>query len=647
MSRPFRRRYPAHYAAPREPSPSKSAEIREFPPANPARKDSPQTQPLTAIHAPYNFIPLADWVYFPAWAEAASHDLPFADGLSGTLEFTLTAATPLLVAGEQDGGDKRFLRAPDGRYMIPGSTLRGAIRNVMEIATFAKMGLIDDRHLGVRDLSGGLPAYAKAMTERVGKAFRARAETGWLRFEDGSWKIYPCQHSRIEHDDLVTLLDPRAAHEFKAFVQGKLDDSQRTAQAKYRKWSELGGPLEFSFDPGAVRDHAHSRGNLLRYSKASQIGHGPRQGRLVLTGQPSPRKHMEFLFYDTAKTPIEPDKSVMRGFLKIHEDSKDWEAWKQRYWRTGEDIPVFFLFERGRVASLGLAQMFKLPYRLSIRDALRNSSHEHGDTRHLDFVETLFGHAGPDGSSGQGLKSRVAFGTAFCVDGRPGDLATLILNSPKPSYYPNYIRQAVHPAGGKVASEARGYTTLMDPQAQLRGWKRYPGKPFAPPRNAPPSKVSSTLHPLAPGAVFVGKLRFHNLKPEELGALVWALTWNGDRNLVHNLGMGKPFGFGQVRIELGPARLFCNDPKVPTQDGSLLLQQCKFVFCGHMESVCGKKPGGWRHSRQIETLLAMADPQIGESRDLTHMVLDHQSRRNDFVDAKKRENYFVLEDYEI
>lgn len=602
---------------------------------------------LRGIQAPYNFVPLADWVYFPPWSASASHDLPFSDGIGGTLEFTLYTESPLLVAHEEEVGEKRFIIAPDGRPMIPGSSLRGMIRNVLEIATFGKMHLIDDRHLGIRDLSGGMPAYAKAMTEKVGRAYRARAETGWLRFEQGVWKVYPCRHSRIEHDDLMTLLSPDAGREFKDFVLGKLDDSQRSAQAKYRKWEELGGKPDIRFEPGPLRDHPHSRGNLLRYSKATQIGQGRRKGRLVLTGQPSPRKHMEFLFYHTEQHPIEPSKEVMRGFLKIHEDSKDWEYWKQRHWQSGDAIPVFFIYEGDRIASLGLAQMFKLPYKLSIHDALRNSSEDHCEQGRLDFVETLFGCTQAEAQGRRGLKSRVSFGAAFSEDARFGDSVTVILNSPKPSYYPNYIRQATAANGMQLDPEAQGYTTLMDEFAELRGWKRYPGKPFHPPRCLQPSKVTSTLHPLKTGATFKGKLRFHNLKPEELGGLVWALTWNGDRNLVHQLGTGKPLGFGQVRLELDRVKLQGNDPGLPTEPAGRVLQQCGLMFCATMEQACrDQEPGGWRNSRQITTLLAMADPSIGEGRHLNQMVLDHQTRRNDFVEAKKRENFYVLEDYE-
>ncbi|MBQ7691820.1 MAG: hypothetical protein IJT30_11620, partial [Muribaculaceae bacterium] len=62
---------------------------------------------MATLKAPFNFVPLSDKVYFPAWADQISHDVPFSDGLSGELELTITAETPILVGAgpkeEQDG----------------------------------------------------------------------------------------------------------------------------------------------------------------------------------------------------------------------------------------------------------------------------------------------------------------------------------------------------------------------------------------------------------------------------------------------------------------------------------------------------------------------------------------------------------------
>jgi len=76
---------------------------------------------MATIKAPFNFVPLSDKVFFPDWADKISHDIPFEDGVSGTIELTLTAKTPIFVrnghtqadAGEKNDNYKSFSKAPD------------------------------------------------------------------------------------------------------------------------------------------------------------------------------------------------------------------------------------------------------------------------------------------------------------------------------------------------------------------------------------------------------------------------------------------------------------------------------------------------------------------------------------------------------
>jgi len=83
-----------------------------------------------SVYAPYNFVPLSAWIFKPDWASHVSHDLPFSDGIRGTLELSIQAHSPLLVGGQQKTatenapGEVRFFQLPDKRYAIPGTSLR-------------------------------------------------------------------------------------------------------------------------------------------------------------------------------------------------------------------------------------------------------------------------------------------------------------------------------------------------------------------------------------------------------------------------------------------------------------------------------------------------------------------------------------------
>ena len=79
---------------------------------------------MSYVGAPYNFVPLGSRVYRKD--SITKHNE--ITGLSGSLEYQVTAQTPILV----DGGDEHFYKNKDGKAAIPGSTMRGLVRSNMQ-----------------------------------------------------------------------------------------------------------------------------------------------------------------------------------------------------------------------------------------------------------------------------------------------------------------------------------------------------------------------------------------------------------------------------------------------------------------------------------------------------------------------------------
>jgi len=52
---------------------------------------------MNTIPSPYNFVPLSKHVFFPDWSGQVSMDVPFSDGISGTLEIKVTAKSPIYI----------------------------------------------------------------------------------------------------------------------------------------------------------------------------------------------------------------------------------------------------------------------------------------------------------------------------------------------------------------------------------------------------------------------------------------------------------------------------------------------------------------------------------------------------------------------
>jgi hypothetical protein len=152
-------------------------------------------------------------------------------------------------------------------------------------------------------------------------------------------------------------------------------------------------------------------------------------------------------------------------------------------------------------------------------------------------------------------------------------------------------------------------------------------------------KVQTRLHALPAGTRFERvRLRFHNLRQVELGALLWALTF-GDATALngelgskrHRLGMGKPYGLGQLSLRVTGASLRSNDA---AQTVSLAGALDEFVT--HMSEVypSGRAGGPWHDSVQVKALLRAADPNAQGGERLDYMDLGDRNDPNSFVGAR-------------
>lgn len=96
------------------------------------RKDSRSV----VTRAPYNFVPFSDTIItrYKSTADLPSHDEIEPNLKSGEIHITMTAETEIYIS---DGTpEAHFFRGANGKQMIPGSSVRGMIRNNMYILGF-------------------------------------------------------------------------------------------------------------------------------------------------------------------------------------------------------------------------------------------------------------------------------------------------------------------------------------------------------------------------------------------------------------------------------------------------------------------------------------------------------------------------------
>ncbi|MBB3106127.1 CRISPR-associated protein (TIGR03986 family) [Psychrobacter luti] len=572
------------------------------------------------VTAPYRFVPLSNLIVYPSWANKASHDKPFKDGISGEITIALKNQTPLCVGGQQsssseyEAGKIHFYRTPDGKLSIPGSSLKGMLKNVLEIASFSPMRQVEDQKLGVRDLTPAGKFYTEAIIKQ-------KAESGWLKFdEQKGWVIYPCSYARVHQQQIID-----------------------TFKLSYKDWTDCQTVMDRYYKIGVCPDIKFEQTEEKNGKQLTDISRTQgNSGVLVMTGQPGAAfdkskgaKKYEFVFFNTQDSAMEVSSTVMSGFRQIHQDTKEWQFWQQNINTLKHGVPVFYHTDGNSVRSLGLAMMYKLPYKNSIHDAVGHTNAQHvNDNLNADsagMADLLFGYLGEkEGESG--LRGRVQIGFAAWQGNTPllQFSPEVVLSAPKPTYYPAYIYQ-----DGK----GNGFNQLMQNHAKIAGWKRYQAKavedyPKLEAKVLQNKKVQVRLETLANESQFHFKIRLHNIRPVELGALLWSLDFGESDKCCHALGTGKPFGLGQVKLSIVDSRLVLNDGK-DIKDETAWLAGCRIEFQKYMNNVFEANSIAtitkWEDCDVIKALREYATP--------SHDIESYQylSTPKDYADLKKRE----------
>jgi len=493
------------------------------------------------ITAPFNFVPLNKKVFFPLWADKISHDKPFIDGESGEIDLKITAKSPIFIrnhSNDKDNPSSEFCNY-NGEYYIPGSSVKGMIRSVLEIMSFSKLSasLFTDNTYAVRDLNNSKLYMSKMKSDNI--------YCGWLKKENNEYFIEDCGiPGRIKHKEIDRIFSIEFARNFKkGTFRNRPED--KTAKKKYNLITSNNFTYNFKYLKKDVNREIYI------YDQ-----YGDKRGTLVLTGQPSARdegrdeldeskkrpigKIYEFIFFQPKDT-LKVEDRVLKNFLFAYFDGRktepkesvDWTFWKEKL-NQGEQVPVFFQKEGNRIIHFGLSYLYKLPYKYSVKDGI---SGVHFDER-LDLAESIFGYVNKD----KALKGRVQFShfkatknVRFLEEKRE------TLGTPRASYYPIYVNQ-----------EKRVYTTFMDKNVEITGRKRYPihTEGISNTINTENQRVQTKFRPMREGVVFEGKLRYHNLKKAELGALLSAITFHNTPNTHHNIGLAKSLGYGKIDIEI-------------------------------------------------------------------------------------------------
>lgn len=423
---------------------------------------SPQTN---KAKAPYNFVPLPEKVLTLEGDEKEKilkglNDKYHSDRHTGYIDLEITTETPLYTrcatptevwskyqSSEYFENDKPkvtaipecqdFFHHGDEKKIpvIPGSTLRGMTRALVEILSYSKISFVSEKQLiyrAVADSTSFGNQYREKLLDKLGnKHFNypsKKMKGGYLEIRDGKPYIRPAQEHPIS--------EPEERRESFILVEG---NSLRTG-------SQI-------FVHPATRSQKDNRGRernisldlaLAATSTTSATGLVP--AAIVNTKGVGGSKHMAAAFYekDTDDSKLIP---IPKGMWSIYEEDRDMQRGiKGRELRNSGEPLFYLLDEVGKLFFFGPTMMFRLPYTHKAIDLIPEEVRNAG----LDMAESIFGMVDED--SKKAIASRVYFSDAvwqlqtkeespFLGGENNGRRVPKILSSPKPTSFQLYLNQ--------------------------------------------------------------------------------------------------------------------------------------------------------------------------------------------------------------
>ncbi|MGB0384012.1 MAG: TIGR03986 family type III CRISPR-associated RAMP protein [Ardenticatenaceae bacterium] len=562
--------------------------------------NNPTAEKDTAL-APYNFVPLPEKVVILQPEELPDQGVYHPDHHTGHIDCVLITESPLYVRcpftpeefdkqqqQEQDGKKRDFrdqiknksdffYTDPDKTPRIPGSSLRGMLRTLVEIVSYSKIEYVTHQQLVYRSV-GDTTSHGKKYRNRLmrddGLGYERRKQyykytplmqAGYIKEKNGDWYIQPAQEIggttfarlRIDHIPKGLPLVDGCKNAFDIYIQ-----------------------------PGPY-DYQKVRGGFIRvkYSKVWRVsgkaGRDLIKGTLAYSG-PMVSKRTEAVVFgpneDADLIPISDD--LVRAYREqVSKEQEDILGDSNGVLREGQ--PIFYLMEEDKkrkkqLVFFGHTMMMRLPYHKSPLDFIPEMLRRPTD---LDMAEAIFGYTKETGEG----KARAYAGRVFIGDAvlgaNQGDvwlkpeepIIPRILAGAKPTTFQHYLVQKT-PDPKQVGRTRDGRPKFAKELADyasdgtvLRGHKLYWHKGQVTLDNiaetieklreiskkGKPDTQHTHFRPVKNGVLFRFRIQFENLSSEELGALLWVLSLPGKskQKYRHFIGMGKPLGMGAIRVQ--------------------------------------------------------------------------------------------------
>lgn len=524
--------------------------------------------------APYNFVELPDKVVL---AEPL-HDCNCynLNRHTGKIKCTLTTESPLYTRcgltpdnftefgdtpNEELEPEERLKRAEffsnpaNHKPTIPGSSIRGMLRTIVEIVSFGKIERVSNQqHFFFRAVA------ANPKSDSLGEEYKSllkKVKAGYLIKQNGSWYIRPAQ--AIDGSPFIWVKE-RDLSRIRTLVTMN--------QSGYR-------PQHINVSFGDTQLKSPRR---FTRTVSTNLSLYPHQGVLVTSGNmleasDNPenlhrRNHCIVATIDESAALLKINDEAIQHYCSALTDFQKQEPFHKKMGALQEDgRPIFYCEPQDgqiEVTLFGHSPNFRIPYSPS-RDGCAASAVDFipkdlGKSDTADIADAIFGFV----RNGKCEKDQALAGRVFISDavsekaasediwftGNPERTITpQILSTPKLTTFQHYLVQT-DPEARK--SELKHYAKKPGEATVIRGHKLYWHKGRSPSivlNNTEASESQTTeIKPIKAGVSFTFTIDFENLSNVELGAILWVLKRAQAEEYRLSLGMGKPLGMGAVKI---------------------------------------------------------------------------------------------------
>ena len=513
-------------------------------------------EPVKVKQYPYNFVSLKDEkdVVYKGERKLGTN--------TGKLVCKLVNKTPLFIMGESEQDNKghtkeRFYREK-GILIVPASSLKGAIRNVIDVMTNSVIRNVENEKLEQRIGAGKfesvfgiieyLPENGKngviVEAEKIRVKTKDKIEVGnkKFKFEDRGQEFsrkYSYKDGLIERVKLKDSIYNLKKTEIEVTKGAKVIEKLIKNSKEYKSYlsSDKSGVLGVLWFSSPIFGKIHEK---------------------LLIPKKNGRK------FEFSKEEYEDFKYIIKQIAERIKNGKDINSSTFYYDKNLEKgDPLLFQVKDGKMAEhLAFSEIPRLRYKFSPLDLVSEEFRPGDSLKNLSFSERLFGTTGDTTKKDEEKKDELVAlsGRVFFEDAKNykpemidnGNPVTLkAFGEPHPTLTTFYLDNIE-----KNYNENKG--------VNIRGRKFYwhhkekIGKPFSEYRKSvemPKDKngqnkfaYNSSLELMDINNEFEFNVNFENLTDEELGVLVYAIEL--EDGLLHKIGKGKAFGFGSCKIEI-------------------------------------------------------------------------------------------------